>query len=160
MRHKVLREMLTQHFFKNSEHSEELKWAALFLVTMKLQVIRHHHGPILPPNTSPLFIGDIFPLLKCICKAAPTGSSFPSSGLSLSSIQGLHHTGPAPKSSRRTVQLIFGSKFLDITSLFLQRSLVSRNKPPDQGEFWHTLISEQLSTKINFILVQVQASCK
>lgn len=135
MRHKVLREMLTQHFLKNSEHSEELKWAALFLVPMKLQVIRHHHGPILPPSTFPLFIGDFFPLLKCICKAAPTGSSFAPSGLSLSSIQGLHHTGPAPKSSRRTVQLIFGSKFLDITSLFLKAALFPGTSPQTKESF-------------------------
>lgn len=128
----------TRHGFERDAHSAFLKniqntqknknWAALFLVTMKLQLIWLHHGTTLPPNTFSLFIGDFFPpLLKCICKAAPPGSSFPSSSLSLSSIQGLYHTRPTPKKSGGTLQLIFGSKFFDINSLFLQSSLVSRN---------------------------------
>lgn len=38
-----------------------------------------------------------------------------------------HKARPTPKKSGGTLQLIFGSKFFDINSLFLQSSLVSRN---------------------------------
>lgn len=111
-----------------------------FIVTMKLQV--DMAPPWYHPATkhiSTIHWWFFSPALKCICKAAPPGSSFPSCSLSLSSIQGLYHTGPAPK-SRRMVQLIFGSRFFDIKSLFLQSSIVSKNKPPDQAELWDTLL--------------------
>lgn len=95
----------------------------------------HHLSTTLPPKK--IFPQLPPPPLKCICKAAPFGSSFPSSGpqssISLET-QERCHTGPTPKSSRRTALLFFGSTSLDINCLFLQSSLIFRNKPSNPGQ--------------------------
>lgn len=138
----VLREMLTQRFLKT--------FRTLWKTKMGSTVFSPYEtaGDMAPPgyHSATKHISTIdwwfSPPIKMHLQSSSSWKNFSLKwSLTVINIQGLYHTGTAPKRSRRNVQLIFGSEFLDINSLFRQGSLVSRNKSLDQVELSDTLDS-------------------
>lgn len=70
----VFREMLTQHFWKKSEPSEKLRWAAVFLATMETvgDVASPQYHSATSKNISTIYWWFFSPLIKMHLQNSPS----------------------------------------------------------------------------------------